>query len=384
VRLTEPSRLLIEQNESLAVLKNRMLVREGKSEETLRRYLDGVKAFTEYIKAESPDAALKSVTDCEDRTLILDGFIDWLLAKDASPVNVKALWQGVKKWLVSNRVNNIEWSYVTRPKVVTQIRDRIPSTEELKIILTNKVSLRDRALFMTAATSGLRLGTLMLLKVRDYERVEDVGKITVEGGEGRKLAKGKSYFTFITPETRIVLEEYFSTRESLAPESPLFAKDNGEQMSQYVHNVSRQWLKLVKRAMLHGKIEGHRWSELHGHVLRKFFQTRCKLSGCRADFVDFWMGHHPAAQNQYLNDSYFRPELSEHLTEYRKAVSSLLIFNPDLEALEKAKGDIEALRQQNLDLKAKVDSIEGSKESLALLLQKVLELEKRLEEQKNT
>jgi len=84
----------------------------------------------------------------------------------------------------------------------------------------------------------------------------------------------------------------------------------------------------VKRAMLHGKIEGHRWSELHGHVLRKFFQTRCELSGCRADFVDFWMGHHPAAQNQYLNDSYFRPELSEHLTEYRKAVSSLLIFNP--------------------------------------------------------
>jgi uncharacterized coiled-coil protein SlyX len=43
---------------------------------------------------------------------------------------------------------------------------------------------------------------------------------------------------------------------------------------------------------------------------------------------------------------------------------------------------IEALAKNGAELKAKVDKIESSKESIALLLQKVLELEKRLEEQK--
>jgi uncharacterized coiled-coil protein SlyX len=43
---------------------------------------------------------------------------------------------------------------------------------------------------------------------------------------------------------------------------------------------------------------------------------------------------------------------------------------------------IEALAKNGAELKAKVDKIESSRESIALLLQKVLELEKRLEEQK--
>jgi len=74
------------------------------------------------------------------------------------------------------------------------------------------------------------------------------------------------------------------------------------------------------------KIGSHSWSELHLHTLRKFYQTHCKLNGCRTGFIDFWMGHHPAKQDTYLNDSYFRPEMNSHTAEYRKAVESLTIF----------------------------------------------------------
>lgn len=176
---------------------------------------------------------------------------------------------------------------------------------------------------------------------------------------GEKLAKGKSYFTFVTPETRAVMEEYLKTRGPLSPEAPLFAKENGEPIANYVQNVSRQWRRLTKRARLLNKIVGHShgWTELHGHVLRKFFQTRCKLAGCRADFVDFWMGHHPTRADEYLNDSYFRPDLNAHIAEYRKAVSDLQIFETNQKAIEKAESEIKDMRQQLVDLTEKYEQV---------------------------
>jgi integrase len=339
-----------------------MINREGKSLETLRRYLEGVQTFTEYMKADSPDLALEKLRGISDITEALDQYVDSLIAKGFTPINVKAHWFGVKKWLTANRVNGIDYEYISRPKVSTRIRDRIPTKDELRLILSNKISLRDQAFFMVALSSGLRIGTLATLKVKDYEPIEDLGMITVEGGPNRKLANGKSFFTFITSETRKVLENYLKTRESLNPDDPLFAKDNGKPLSAYVTNISRQWRRLTKRANLSQKIEGHNYTELHGHVLRKFFQTNCKLSGCRADFVDFWMGHHPVRQEEYLNDSYFRPSTEQHLKEYRKAAFSLSVF------------EVEELKQQYED---KLKNLEGRLHALIAYVENTDEREEK-------
>lgn len=198
-----------------------------------------------------------------------------MLTQKRSPIDVKAKWHGAKKWLVSNRVNNIDWTYISRPKAVSQIQDRIPTKGELQQILDNKVTLRDKAFYLVFASAGFRLGTALSLQVKDYKSIEELGMITVEGEEGRKLSKGKSYFTFVTPEARRLLEEYLKSRGPLNPEAPLFAKESkgeGEQFG-YVGNVSRQWTILVKRAKLLEKIPGSRSFTLHGHSLRKFFQT---------------------------------------------------------------------------------------------------------------
>lgn len=347
--LTEPLKRLIEENRTVKKLSDRMLIRENKSQETLRRYLEGVQSFTAYMKAESPDKAIGKLSRCKDITETLDGYVEYLIAKGLKPINLKAHWFGVKKWLNANRINGVEWTYITRPKVSSQILDRIPSKDELRRILGNKVSLRDRAFFLTALASGLRIGTLAVLQVKDYKPVEELGMITVEGGPSRKLPVGKSYYTFITPESRKALEDYLETRGPLNPQDPLFAKSTGEPLSRFVTNVTRQWRALLTRSNLKNKITGHTYTELHGHVLRKYFQTTCKLANCRADFVDFWLGHHPTKQDQYLNDSYFRPSIEAHLEEYRKAVPALEVFEMTL--LESRSKELETL-------KAKLEELE--------------------------
>jgi len=90
--------------------------------------------------------------------------------------------------------------------VGSRTQDRIPSKEELRRIIRN-ANLRDKAMFMTALSSGLRGGTLVKAKVKDLKPIEDLAIIEVEGGEGKKLSEGKWYFTFITPETYRIVQD---------------------------------------------------------------------------------------------------------------------------------------------------------------------------------
>jgi integrase len=116
---------------------------------------------------------------------------DYLIGRGMTPINLKSHFFGVKKWIIANRMS-LDWQLIGRPKVASHIKDRIPTPEELRRILSNDVSLRDRALFITCAVSGLRVGTATRIKVKDLQELEaSFGLIKVEGGEGKKLSEGK-------------------------------------------------------------------------------------------------------------------------------------------------------------------------------------------------
>jgi integrase len=273
---------------------------------------------------ENPDQAIETVRK-GDATKIVDGFIAKLTKDGVKGITIKSTFYGLRKWLISNNVK-AEWDFIARPKAVSKIRDRIPTVEELRKIL-NFAHIRDKALFMAMLSSGLRVGTAMSLKLKDYERLEELAIVHVQGGEGRKLSEGMWYWTFVTPEARKVVDSYLEWREhigeKLTPKSPLFAAVEKDKPFSYITNVSRQWRRLVERASLDKMIEGTGWLDIHLHTLRKFFHTKCKGSGISRDYYDFWMGH---TQGLDLADSYWREEIGKHLEEYRKAIPHLSIF----------------------------------------------------------
>lgn len=326
-------------------MRDRMVVREQKSMETFRRYLDGIKNLQTQLKVSSPDVLLSTLAQSDDLTGVLDGWVSTLQKEGKRANNIKSMVMGVKKFLFSNRVNGVEWEFVGRPKVSVQIRDRIPSNDELRLILSNKTTLRDKALFMAAATSGLRIGTLATLKIGDLTAYENTGFITVIGGKGRKLAEGREYQTWVTPETFDVIQEYLKTRTDIERSSPLFAKiSNGEEtVSMYPQNVARVWLMLVTRAKLLKKIENHRMYDLHVHTLRKYFQTKTKLAGCKTSFVDLWLGH---TVSEYLNGSYFRPDIRESFNEYKKAIPTLTLFSKEQIELQTVKTQLSTVNDK--------------------------------------
>ena len=284
-----------------------------------------------------------------------------MIGKERSGIDIKAKWYGAKKWFVANRINDIDWDYISRPKAISQIEDRIPTVEELRLILDNKVSLRDKAFYIVCLSAGFRIGTAASLQVKDYSPIEELGMITVKGGPGRKLAIGKMYFTFLTPEARRLLEQYLKTREPLSPEAPLFAKESkgyGEEFG-YSGNISRQWTILLKRAKLLEKIPNSRSYTLHGHTLRKFFQTNCKLKGCKPSFITFSVGQHARKDAEYLDGSYFRPELEKHLVEYRKVIPDLTVFDQGMNAnkISQQQQQINDLQRSFEDISKRLEGI---------------------------
>lgn len=342
--------------------------RRARSLNTIKQYCHAVLLFTrDFLKVDSPDKALEIAK--KDVRGIVDKYLDYLLVeRKQAPKTVRPMFFGLKYWLECNDVDVSPLKDVELPKsTITVTEDRKPTKEELRQ-LYDFGNIRDKALLEIAISSGLRINTIATLKLKDvvwnpYELLgvkrddqTSPAMINVKPRMGRKASK--SFFTFITPEAKRVLRQYIEFRrrmgEQITEDSPLIGSIYGigkernfpsdlPNVRAFGEHVSAEtlltaWKRLLKKSGLSAK--SHKWHELHFHTLRKFFETECINAGVKRAYLEFWMGHKGA----YLDDSYFRANLKEHLAEYEKAIPSLSIME-----VEKSVSEIEIRKKGAID-----------------------------------
>lgn len=78
-----------------------------------------------------------------------------------------------------------------------------------------------------------------------------------------------------------------------------------------------QWAQGIRKKLERGK-KHHEFQADHG--FRKWFKTRCELSGIKSINIETLMGHFIG-----ISDSYYRATEAELLEEYLKAVDFLTI-----------------------------------------------------------
>jgi integrase len=311
------------------------------SEKSVENYIKAVRKFLAFLNIREPETALKKFQMQElNAGKKVDEFIDDMLEKYAHQT-VRGFLFGIKKWLSLNGVT-VDWKKIEFP-TSAEIKeiDRAPTKEEIKILLRHTRNARDKAVTLLLASSGLRIGTLLSLQVRDVDlhSYPDVGRIMVVRKRGRKFvgkrrgSQGRVYFTFCTPEAKKALIEYFKTRkragEELNKDSPLIgdAYNKGKRIS--VESYEKVWHRLLKRSGLDQKSEN--WYKLHLHTLRKYF--RSNAVGVDPSYRESWMGH----KSGYLDESYFRAEEQQHLAEYRKVITHLSIYEAPSEEKRKLR-----------------------------------------------
>ena len=367
---------------------------------TALNYAKYVKRFCDFMKASSPEQALEQVKQVspEQRVDLVDDFVQYLLDNNMNSSTVLQLVRGgLKKWLLLNEVP-VDWKKIQReilPGEELIVSDRKPSKEELRQML-RVGGLRDSVLILTAASSGLRVGTLASLSLGEIDLTRDPSPITVVRKPGRKVSrKLQKYVTFISSEAKKVLLQYMEHRTKLGEEisdsSPILTSDRINELGNFLNSgyISNHWRRLLKRAHLATK-NGGPWHDIHLHTLRKFFETECINANVKTAYREHWLGH----TGVHLESSYFRGGEESHAEEYRKAVPYLNILAPQTEdymgLIEKVKfleengkrkeAEIQKLRAQteeNMNLKNRQRKTE---DKISEIEQAVKEIRKLIEQ----
>jgi hypothetical protein len=255
----------------------------------------------------------------------------------------------------------IQWKKITRglPKIRRYADDRAPTIEEIQQ-LCEYPDRRIKGIVYTMASSGIRLGAWDYLHWKNIQPIERQGKVVaakiiIYAGDDEE------YFSFITPETYHELQKWIQYR-----------KDSGEEIHEnswvmrqlwdtkegyYHHGTIKNPEKLkssgIKRLMedalwtqgLRKKsdLKRNRYEFQTDHGLRKWFKTRCELSGMKSINIEVLMGHSIG-----ISDSYYKITEDELLREYLKASDYLMISNEN--QLQKQYNKIQLQNQNDIKL----------------------------------
>jgi site-specific recombinase XerD len=304
----------------------------------------------------------------------LNSWMDYLTANHLASQTLRVYFAALKKFVEVNLPRHqFYWKTVELPRLRGVEPDRCPQKSELLRILQH-ADLRDKLIVCIASSSGVREGALAGLKVKnvDLDLYPDVGVVRVPA----ELNKSRiAYVSFITPQTRSLLEEYLETRRAAGPvmgTDPLISHYQGHKTISK-GGISNRWRNLLKETRLDEK--GRKFHVLRMHTLRKYFATQLTVAGVLPSPRERMMGHMSGFRDPNLAQdlSYYRPEIEDLLKEYRKAI-------PHLTIAEETTDDWARRRQMVLDI-AKIAGLDnGAVKEIEKIIDKSGTFDEGLEE----
>lgn len=245
--------------------------------------------------------------------------------------------------------------------IKNKIKDKYPAS--IDIIPTNKIlreilehgTLKDRALFLFLASSGIRINEALQLTHDDINLEHNPPIINLRG----KITKsGYPRFTFISNEAKQSLQSFLKVREeylkNASKKSPRGHKKPINDNRIFPFSYSTAWsmfTRLLRESEYTEKDQSTNLYKIHIHSLRKFFKTRLSAE-IQKYHLDKLTGH----ENE-LSNSYIRPDLETLSKEYLNAEHLISIFEqpPNTEEIyDKIKlleNEIEKLKKENLSIK---------------------------------
>ena len=276
-----------------------------RSEETKRKYKYCLEDFTTFVGTDN-------LTDLAIEQSVID-YIGYMRDRKLSSKTINVRLSAIYHFYAMNDVtlNKVKIGKF-KPEFVRTKKDRAYSHSEIGKMLQNS-ELRMKICILLMATSGLRLGALSLLKLKNIENNKLVG--IYEG-------TNEEYFTFITPETQQFIQEYINQRrligEKVTDEAYLIREHFDVFNPKESRGISKSTIRHIIQKIL--KKSGIKVNVSETHGFRKFFTTQLIQSKVNPEIREMLLGHKIG-----LASAYYRPTEQEMFTEYEKAIDSLTI-----------------------------------------------------------
>lgn len=144
-------------------------------------------------------------------------------------------------------------------------------------------SSKTRASVLLLASSGMRIGELVRLRLSDLDLSNDPPAVVVRDA----MQPHRSRVSYITGEARRAVESYLAERrgrgEDLGGQSPLFAYESGSSMT------PQAMISLIRRGFEAAGIRSPR-IRLDSQILRRWFMGQLIRTGAPRAIVDFLCG----------------------------------------------------------------------------------------------
>jgi len=264
-------------------------------------------------------------------------------------------------------------SKVKRPRICIESYDRAPTTEEVRRIISHAPGARLKTLIYLLATSGMRVGEAVNLKVGNIDFESKPTKIMV----GPFTKTRQQRIAFITEEATNALKDYLGDRIR-DPNSQVFLRPDGQPVTKTA--LRKQVMRVIEKAgLMRKRTEDSYTNELHVHCFRKFFKTRLTNAQMPDAIVELLLGHMNQNDRSYLRVT--EDELADAYTKIGEGALTISSVEPkDLrEIVEWTKNqteardqDLEKLRRENAELRGIIQETRDRSEHLEKKIANVL------------
>ena len=291
------------------------------------------------VFGEACEAVIEKVKRGElDVYEVFDRFAAELDRAGLSPNSINGYVNRVKQYFAYNDVvidRSIFRVKVGLPRT-EEPDDRAPTVEEMRRILAWG-KLRTKALILVLASSGMRLGEAIRLKVGDIDFNSRPVKVRLSAKVASKTGEGR--IAYISDEAAEYLRQYLGDRIN-NPEDWVFQSEADESRHMSEDRAWRTIIDCIEKAGLGKKKETtiHGRRKIHPHSFRKFFFSRV------VGIIGETAAHALMGHGTYLKTYYKRPE-NVRARDYLKCMPYLTIFSETTDIKKvKEEAKIEALR----------------------------------------
>ncbi len=317
----------------------------------------------------------------EDRKHITD-LISFLVSMDGSPPStIKLKLNAVKELL---RFNDIELSQSEvrtlkhkTPKAKLGWTDEQDVTKENLQKVLSHTDEKGTALILMLASSGMRIGEALQIKLSDISLTDDLPVINIRG-EYTKTDERR--YVCISREAKQFINEWLLVRDDYLKSSQhrnrgLVEKANAKQkqlnddrLFPFSGMTAREmWANALKKSGLYEKDESTNRLTYRIHGLRKFFRSQLAL-GCKTEITEALMGH-----EQYLTWVYRKYQKKQLKNYYLKGEKYVTIFGSgDLEEIQ------ETLRDTQMAMSGYKSSLEEKDKMISFLIEEVEGMREKL------
>lgn len=313
-------------------------------------YKGNLEAFFAWIKID-PDDFVKF-----DSKKIADLVFDYIIhlkmrseQGNLNPNSIPTKFYPIQLFCEQNDIL-LNWKKIHRlfPRKKVLSNQGAYTNEEIQRMLNYTNSPRNKAWIHFLQSTGVRVGAIPDLKIKDVRPIENGAVVDVY------VDDIEEYRTCLTPEAYKSLKEYFEWRNycgyPVTQDSPLFTNKRGSEPITY--NMAKDLMRIiVSGAGLRParNIERTKKNKSPNHAFRKRFEIVLTNSGVHSKYTAFMMGHY----ERNTDKNYFRDMSDSDLyKQFKMAIPLLTIDKTDElikenERLEKKnKEEIDEVKEQ--------------------------------------